>query len=71
MFFEYAARNWAHHARKVSTFSQALGQTFVNCLTSKARVNALSQGLLAIKRYSSDSNYSQQVQGMTGLHLTA
>jgi hypothetical protein len=70
-FFEYAARNWGHHARKASTFGQVLSQAIVNCLTSKARVNALSQGLLA-KRYSSDSNYSQQVRRrMTGLHLTA
>jgi hypothetical protein len=70
-FFEYAARNWGHHARKTSTFSQALSQAVVNVLTSKAKVDALSQGLLAIKRYSSHSNYSQQVQRrMTGLHLT-
>src|ERR1700710_66559 len=48
-FFEYAARNWGHHARKASTFSQALSQAVVNVLTSKAKVNALSQGLLAIK----------------------
>ena len=26
---------------------------------------------MAIKRYSSDGNYSQQVRGMTGLYLTA
>jgi hypothetical protein len=70
-FFEYAARNWGHHARKASTFSQALSQAVVKCLTSNARVDALSQGLLAIKHYASHSNYSQQVRGMTGLHLTA
>jgi hypothetical protein len=70
-FFEYAARNWGHHARKASTFSQALSQAVVNILTSKAKVDALSQGLLAIKRYSSHSNYSQEVRGITGLQLTA
>jgi hypothetical protein len=71
-FFEYAARSWGHHARKASTFSQALSQAVVNVLTSKAKVNALSQGLLAIKRHPSHSNYSQQVRRrMTGLHLTA
>jgi hypothetical protein len=71
-FFEYAVRNWGHHARKASNFSQALSQVVVNCLTSKARVDTWSQGLLAIKRYSSHSNYSQQARRrMTGLHLTA
>ena len=70
--FESAARNWGHHARKASTLSQVLSQVIVNCLTSKLEVNALSQGLLAIKRYSSHSNYSQQVgRGMIGLHLIA
>ncbi|OBT62628.1 hypothetical protein VE03_08515 [Pseudogymnoascus sp. 23342-1-I1] len=71
-FFEYAARNWGHHARKASTFSQALSQTVVNVLTSKAKVNVLSQGLFAIKNYSLDRNYSQRFpRRMTGLHLTA
>jgi ankyrin repeat protein len=70
--FKTFARNWGHHARKASTFSQALSQAVVNVLTSKTKVNVLSQGLLAIKRFSSHSNYSQQVRRrMTGLHLTA
>jgi ankyrin repeat protein len=71
-FFEYAAQNWGHHARKASTLSQVLSQAILNGLTCKARVNAWSQGLLAIKRYSSHSNYSQKVgRGMIGLHLAA
>jgi ankyrin repeat protein len=71
-FFEYAARNWGHHARKVSTISQALKQAIVDFLESEAKVNASSQGLLAIKSYSSHSNYSQEVpKSITGLHLTA
>ena len=71
-FFEYAARNWGHPARKSSTFRQALSQAVVNILTTKAKVDALSQGLFAFKRHLFDSNYSQRVpRRMTGMHLTA
>jgi hypothetical protein len=71
-FFEYAARNWGYHARKTSAFSQALSKAVVNCLVSKARTDALSQGLLAVKRHSTHWNYSQKVRRrMTGVHLTA
>jgi ankyrin repeat protein len=71
-FFEYAARNWGHHARKASTIGQTLRQPVVDFLETKAKVDASSQGLLAIKRYSSHSNYSQKVpRWTTGLHLTA
>ena len=71
-FFEYATRNWGHHAHKASTLSQALSQAVVSFLMSEAKVNASSQGLFAIKHYSSHSNYSQQVpRRMTGLHLIA
>lgn len=55
-----------------SSFSQALSQTFVNVLTSKGEVDALGQGLFAIKSYSYDWNYSQKFRReITGLHLTA
>jgi hypothetical protein len=71
-FFEYATRNWGHHARKASTLSPALIQAIESFLMGEAKVNASSQGLLAIKHYSSHSNYSQEVpRRMTGLHLTA
>ncbi|PMD49792.1 uncharacterized protein K444DRAFT_548252, partial [Hyaloscypha bicolor E] len=75
-FFEYAARNWGYHARKISTLSQALSQVLslvvVEFLKSEAKVNASSQGLLAIKHYLRKSKYSQKVpRWITGLHLTA
>jgi ankyrin repeat protein len=39
---------------------------------SEAKVNVSSQGLLVVKRYLSQTEYSQEVlRGMTGLHLTA
>ena len=66
--YNYATHNWGHHARKAST----LNQVVVDFLNSKVKVEASSQGLLATKRYSSDSNYSQKVpRQMTGLHLAA
>ena len=71
-FFEYATRNWGHHARKASPLSQVLNQAIVDFLNSEAKVNASSQGLLAVKRHFSHLNYSQDVpRRMTGLHLTA
>lgn len=71
-FFEYAARNWGHHARKISTLSQALSQLLIDFLESEAKVNASSQGLLAIKDYLSHLTYSQHIpRRMTGLQLAA
>jgi len=71
-FFEYAAQNWGHHARNASTSSQVLSLAYVSFLISRAGVDALSQGLFAIKRHSWHSNYSQKVpRRMTALHLVA
>jgi hypothetical protein len=56
-FFEYAAKNWGHHARKASS-SQALGQAVANFLRSEAKVEASSQGLFAFKPYPLQSYYS-------------
>jgi hypothetical protein len=69
-FFKYAAKNWGHHARKASTLSQVLSQAVVDFLKSEAKVEASSQVLLAVKRYSSGSNYSQNVPRITGLDMT-
>jgi ankyrin repeat protein len=70
--YKYAAQNWGHHARKVFTFGQELSQAAVDFLESKAKVEASSQALLAIKRYSWLSDCSQEFpRQMTGLHLTA
>jgi hypothetical protein len=71
LLYDYAAHNWGHHARKVSTLSQALSQAVVDFLESEAKVDASSQGFLAIKRYWS-FNYSQEVpRRISGLHLAA
>ena len=70
--YKYTSQNWGHHARKAFTLSQELSQAVVGFLESEAKVEASSQALLAIKKYSWQSNYSQQFpRQMTGLHLTA
>jgi len=65
--YDYAARNWGYHARKVQTVSPEV----IDFLESKAKVEASSQAMLAIKRYS-HPQYSQEFpRQMTGLHLAA
>ncbi|RDW77988.1 hypothetical protein BP5796_05840 [Coleophoma crateriformis] len=69
-FFDYAARNWGHHARKAPNLNQALINCILNFLKSQDNIDASSQGLLATKRYTSHRGYSQEIpKRMTGLHL--
>jgi hypothetical protein len=66
--YDYATHNWGHHAREASTSCQEV----IGFLESKLKTEAASQVLLAIKRYSGHSRYSQEVPWqMTGLHLAA
>jgi hypothetical protein len=70
-FFDYAARNWGHHARKASNLNQALIYTIIDFLDSQAKVDASSQGLFAANDYPSNTYDSQDVpRKMTGLHLS-
>jgi hypothetical protein len=65
-FYDYAAHNWGHHARKDVTSNQVV----ISFLKSQAKVEASCQALMAAKRFSSDPNYSQHLpRKMTGLHL--
>ncbi|ESU18178.1 hypothetical protein FGSG_11425 [Fusarium graminearum PH-1] len=65
-FYDYAAHNWGHHARKDVTSSQVV----INFLKSQAKVEASYQALMAAKQLSSYTNYSQRLpRKMTGLHL--
>ncbi|RYP05136.1 hypothetical protein DL764_004021 [Monosporascus ibericus] len=66
--YDYAARNWGHHARSSSTSYQRV----IEFLEKKAQVEASSQALMAIRPSSLGSGYSQRVpRQMTGLHLVA
>ncbi|KAI6765005.1 hypothetical protein HG531_012104 [Fusarium graminearum] len=65
-FYDYAAHNWGHHARKDVTSNQVV----INFLKSQAKVQASCQALMAAKQLSFDTNYSQRLpRKMTGLHL--
>ncbi|KAK0730870.1 hypothetical protein B0H67DRAFT_563153 [Lasiosphaeris hirsuta] len=66
--YDYAARNWGHHARKSSDVSQDV----INFLLCQAKVEASSQALMAVKRWSGSLVYLQRVPNQfTSLHLTA
>ena len=66
--YDYVAHNWGNHAREALTLCQQV----VGFLESELKTEAASQALLAIKRYSWHSKYSQEVpRQMTGLHLAA
>jgi hypothetical protein len=62
--YDYAARNWGHHALIASTMEELI----LGFLNSEAKVEASSQAMLASKRHL--LNYSQNVpRHPTGLHL--
>ncbi|RYP31088.1 hypothetical protein DL767_005932 [Monosporascus sp. MG133] len=64
-FYDYAGHNWGHHARLASTCQDVL-----SFLQKQTHVEASCQALLASKRYTTHSNFSQEVpKRMTGLHL--
>ena len=67
--YDYAARNWGHHARAASL---GVEQSILDLLGSEAKVSASSQALIASRLYWDDSDYSQRVpRQMTGVHLAA
>jgi len=66
--YDYAARNWGHHARKAPLTSQMM----MEFLESDSKVEASIQALMATKRYPSHANYSQEFpRYITGSHLAA
>lgn len=67
-FYDYAARNWGHHARESLTVHQ---ETLL-FLNLQDNVEAASQVLHAVKRFPEDLGYSQAVpRDVKGLHLAA
>ena len=67
-FYNYAALNWGHHARKTG----ALTQLVTDFLTSRTKVDASVQALFTNKEHSAGSDNIQKVpRHMTGLHLGA
>ena len=63
--YDYAARNWGHHARAALPMAQLV----VDFLESAAKVSGSSQAMMAFRDL---SGYSQRVpRQMTGMHLAA
>jgi ankyrin repeat protein len=66
VFYDYAARNWGHHARAAST---EVEQLILNLLENEAKVSGSSQAMMASGSY---FNYGQRApKQMTGIHLAA
>ncbi|RAH55917.1 ankyrin [Aspergillus piperis CBS 112811] len=65
--YDYAARNWGHHARAAGRETATIVQ---GLLQSKTKVSALCQALTVSKR-KCYSGYSQGIRQMTTLHLIA
>ena len=66
VLYDYAARNWGHHARAAST---QVEQLITQLLESKAKVSSSSQALMASRSY---RGYSQKApKQMMGVHLAA
>ncbi len=68
-FYDYAARNWGHHARAAK--KEVLRLT-LGLLESQAKVAGSSQAMMASRHYMDDSYDSQSVpKQMTGVHIAA
>jgi hypothetical protein len=64
--YNYAARNWGHHARAAST---EVKQLILDFLENDAKVSAFSHAMMTSKGY---FRYSQnEPRQMTGIHLAA
>ncbi|KAH0560062.1 hypothetical protein GP486_003417 [Trichoglossum hirsutum] len=70
VLYEYAARNWGHHARRASIKESSIEEDLIlSFLKSEAKVSATSQAMIAFRNY---SGYSQRVpRQMTGIHVAA
>ena len=68
-FYDYAARNWGHHARVASTGVEKL---ILGLLESETKGSASSQAIFASRQRSWNPDYSQRVpRQITGAHLAA
>ena len=69
ILYDYAARNWGHHARAASV---EVEQLILDFLKSEAKVSSCSQAMMASRGYSWESDYRQELPSqMTGVHLAA
>ncbi|KAH6670383.1 ankyrin repeat-containing domain protein [Halenospora varia] len=69
-FFDYASRNWGHHARKTSNLKQDLGQAIIDFLENEDLVNASVQGFFDTEESFFDMNYFKETaRQMTSFDL--
>lgn len=69
VLYDYAARNWGHHARAASTEVECLT---MNLLENEESVSAASQAIISSNRFAWDHGYSQEASRyMRGVHLAA
>ncbi|KAH0555888.1 hypothetical protein GP486_006166 [Trichoglossum hirsutum] len=66
-FYDYAARNWGHHAREASTSCKEV-MDFLEC---KTKVEASSEALTVTNRFPPHMHGQRYPRQMTGLHLAA
>jgi ankyrin repeat protein len=72
--YDYSARNWGHHAcaASIEVEQLKLEQLILDLLESENKVSSSCQAMMASRRYSWESGYSQNVpKQMTGAHLAA
>jgi len=64
--YDYAARNWGHHARLAS---EAVEELILDFLSDERKISGCSQAMMVSGAY---SNYSQRVpRQITGVHIAA
>jgi ankyrin repeat protein len=67
--YDYAARNWGHHARESPI---QMGQLILGFLESEAKTAGSSQAMIPSRRYWNRANYGKRAsRHMAGVHLAA
>jgi hypothetical protein len=68
VLYDYAARNWGHHARAAAKETQ---QLILDFLESEAKVSSSSQAMMISKDILYNGYSGKVLRQMTGLHLAA
>ena len=66
--YDYAAREWGHHAHAVST---ELGPSILDFLRNEAKVNGSSQAMMASEYHYTDYYSQKAPQKVTGIRFAA
>jgi ankyrin repeat protein len=67
--YDYAAQNWGHHIRSTSAEGE---QLVLDLLESETKISGSSQAMMASKRYTWETEYTQELpRQMRGGHVAA